>query len=131
MRCILVVCLLSFAFVLRASEALKAPEIKQTLLKEKVNVLLEPEVIHIQELKNGKRQIIVKAQGIFKKVNFKYRPGDAGFVGLWEKFRPREYVLIEGIESGDIATGGLLFHKSIGIGQRGLFVWYTGVEKIA
>ena len=130
MRYFLFFCLLTAIFVLRASEALKAPEIKQTLLKEKVNILLEPEVIHIQEKKSGKLQIVVKAQCIFKKVDFKCRPGDAGFVSFWEKSRPREYVLIEGVDSADVATGSVLFHNRIGVGQRGLLVWYTGVEKI-
>lgn len=130
MRYILLACILAAAPFLRASDALKMPEIKTAQLKEKLHVLLEAEVFHIQEEKGSPVKVVVKAQGVFKKVELKARPGDAGFVSAWEKFSSREYVLVEGVDSGKLATGEVLFHKQIGVGQRGLWVWECGVEKI-
>ena len=130
MRNILIAGAVAAALALGASEAQKMPEADTPLLKEKLNILLEPEVIHIQLQKDRKNGVVVKAQGIFKKINLKARPGDAGFLSGWEKFRPREYVLIDGLDTENIATGSVLYHKKIGVGQRGLWVWYTGTQKV-
>lgn len=130
MRTLLLFCFLFSVACSGADEFQKMAEIKTPLLKEKLNIPLEPEVIHIQEEKNKITGVIVHAQGIFKKINLKKKPGDIGFAGNWEKHRVREYLLIEDLNAEDLATGAVVAHKKIGVGQRGLWVWYIGTQKV-
>lgn len=130
MRTLLLLCFLFSVACFGAAEIQKMAEIKTPLLKEKLNILLDPEVIHIQEEKNKITGVIVHAKGIFKKINLKRQPGDMGFVSNWEKHRVREYVLIEDLDVEDLSSGAVISHKPIGVGQRGLWVWYIGTQKV-
>lgn len=112
------------------AEEMKMPLVRTALQKSHLNILLEPEVVPVLVEKGKPKSVIVKARGIFKKVDFSKRPGDAGFVYGWERYRPYEFLLIDGIDVAETGSGCVLFHKKIGVGQRGLWVWYVGVEKV-
>ena len=94
MRLFLLLCVLGSAFLLKGSEAQKMPEFRSQILKKNLNIIQNAEVVHFYEAK-GKKGIIARAQGIYKKVDLALKTGAYGFVKEWERHRPFEYIFIE------------------------------------
>jgi hypothetical protein len=129
MRLFLFVCVLGSALLLKGSEAQKMPEFRSQILKKNLNILQNAVVVHFYDAK-GKKGIIARAEGVYKKVDLTLRTGAYGFVKEWERFRPFEYIFIEGLDQDALTYRGQIFHRKIGVGQRGLWVWRTGIETV-
>ena len=122
--------LLGFVCVsLTASEPQKMPAVDLPILKEKLHILEGAAVNRIIENKE-QRGITAFYRVLYKKVDFKKKPGDAGFVSDWERNRNVEEIFISGLDHDPVTTRGELFHKNIGVGQKGLWVWRIGVETV-
>jgi hypothetical protein len=125
----LLFCLCGSIFLLQGSEAQKMPEFRSPLLKKNLNILQNVEVVHFYETKE-KKGIIARSQGIYKKVDLSKRSGSYGFVKEWERHRYFEYVFIEGLDHDTLTSRGKIYHRMIGVDQRGLWVWRTGIETV-
>lgn len=128
-RLFLLLCVCGSAFLLKGSEAQKMPEFSSQILKTNLNILQNAEAVHFYDAE-GKKGIIARAQGVYKKVDLSKKTGAYGFVKEWERYRPFEYIFIEGLDHDALTYRGQIFHRKIGVGQRGLWVWRTGIETV-
>ena len=129
MRLFFLVCVLGSALLLKGSEAQKMPEFRSQILKKNLNILQNAAVVRFYEVQ-GKKGIIAHAEGVYKRVDLSKKTGAYGFVREWERHRYFEYVFIEGLDHDSLTSGGKIYHREIGVGQRGLWVWRTGIETV-
>ncbi len=130
MKTLFLLLLTGFCVFLSASEPQKMPEFKTPLLKKNLNIIDGVSTFRIIENKDQKG-VIAWYRTFYPSVDFSKRPGDAGFVNFAERNKTRERVFITGLNHDLVTTDGVIFHKIIGVGQKGLWVWRIGTENVS